>query len=246
MLGNLFNEILYRPIFNVLVFLYNIVPGHDFGIAIILLTILIRIVLYPIMYKSTKSRFALSAIQPKIKEVQQKYKTKEEQSRELMKVYKEHNVNPFSGCLPLIIQIVVLFQLYKVLINVLKPDSLSALYPFIHHPGAINPSFLGIVDLSVANIVIVALAAIAQFFSSKIMLKLSPQPQMPQTENKKRGDFTKIMSKQMVYFGPILTILIGLKLPAGLSLYWLVSNVLGVAQDYYLLNKFHGKDKKNN
>jgi len=243
MLINLFNEILYRPIFNVLVFLYNIIPGHDFGIAIILLTILIRIILYPIMYKSTKSRFALSALQPKIKEVQQKYKTKEEQSRELMKVYKEHNVNPLSGCLPLIIQLVVLFQLYKVLINVLKPSSLSVLYPFIHHPGAINSSFLGIVDLSVANIVIVALAAVAQFFSSKVMLKLSPPA--PQTENKKGGDFAKIMNKQMVYFGPVLTVLIGLKLPAGLSLYWLMSNVLGVAQDYYLLKKFHGKDKKN-
>jgi len=242
MLGNLFNEILYRPIFNVLVFLYNIIPGHDFGIAIILLTVVIRIILFPILYKSTKSRLALSALQPKIKEIQQKFKTKEEQSRELMKTYKEHNVNPLSGCLPLVVQIVILFQLYKVLIAILKSSGLTVLYPFIHNPGTINPSFLGIVDLAVPNLVIVVLAAITQFISSKVMVKLSPP--MPQTENKKGINFQKALNKQMIYLGPILTILIGLRLPAGLSLYWLVSSALAVAQDYYFLNKFHGRNKK--
>ncbi|MFZ5559316.1 MAG: YidC/Oxa1 family membrane protein insertase [Patescibacteria group bacterium] len=244
MLSTLFNEILYRPIFNVLVFLYNIIPGHDFGIAIILLTILIRIILFPIAYKSIKSRQALSVIQPKIKEVQQKYKTKEEQSRELMKIYREHKVNPFSGCLPILIQLPVLIALYQVLIKVLQPGSLSVLYSFVKNPGTINSFFLGFIDLSAVNLIIVILAGISQFFSSKLAMKQSPAT--PQLSDKgKAADIQKRMGQQMLYLGPILTIVIGLKLPAGLSLYWLLSNLLGIGQDYYLLNKFHGKDKKN-
>ena len=148
MLATLFNEALYRPIFNALVFLYNIIPGHDFGIAIILLTILIRIILFPLSYKSIKSRQALSVLQPKIKEIQKKLKTKEEQTQAMMKLYKEHKVNPFSGCLPLLIQFPILIALYRVLINVLKPASLTVLYSSVKNPNIINPIFVGILDLS--------------------------------------------------------------------------------------------------
>lgn len=242
MLSSLFNEVLYRPIFNALVFLYNLIPGYDFGIAIILLTILIRIILTPLTYRSIKSRYALSAIQPKIKEIQKKYKTKEEQSRELMKTYKEHNVNPFSGCLPIIIQLPILFALYKVLMNVLKPENLSVLYPFVRNPGTINPSFLGIVDLSVPNVILAVLAGVSQFFYSKLTMKYTPS--MPQLDpQKSAANIQKTMSKQMLYFMPILTIIIALKFPAGLPFYWLISTLLGMGQEYYLLNKFYGKNR---
>jgi len=244
MLNIVFNEVLYRPIFNALVFLYNIIPGHDFGIAIILLTILIRIILAPLTYYSIKSRYALSAIQPKIKEIQKKYRTKEEQSRELMKIYKEHNVNPFSGCLPIIIQLPILFALYKVLINVLKPENLSILYPFIKNPGTINPSFLGIVDLSAPNVILAVLAGISQFLYSKLTTKYTLP--IPQSDSQKSAaNIQKTMSKQMLYFMPILTIIIALKFPAGLPLYWLISTLLGLGQEYYLLNKFYGKNRTN-
>ncbi|HDY72622.1 MAG TPA: membrane protein insertase YidC [bacterium] len=164
MLATLFNEVLYRPIFNALVFLYNIVPGHDFGIAIILLTILIRVILLPLSSKSIKSRQAMSVLQPKIKEIQKKFKTKEEQTQGMMKLYKEEKVNPLSGCLPLLVQFPILIALYRVLINVLKPESLVALYSFVGNPGFINPSFLGILDLSKASPVLAILAGISQFF----------------------------------------------------------------------------------
>lgn len=236
MLATLFNEALYRPIFNALVFLYNIIPGQDFGLAIILLTILIRIILFPLSYKSIKSRQALSVLQPKIKEIQKKYKTKEEQSRELMKLYKEHRVNPFSGCLPLLIQFPILIALYRVLINVLKPASLAVLYPFVKNPGSINASFLGILDLSQKSPILAVLAGISQFFYSKITMKYSPS--MPQaTVQKGKMDIQKTMGRQMLYFMPILTVVIAWSFPAGLPLYWLVSTLLGLAQEYYLLSR---------
>lgn len=245
MLGTLFNEILYRPIFNALVFLYNIIPGHDFGIAIILLTILIRAILWPLSQKSIKSRQAMSVLQPKIKEIQQKYKNKEEQSREMMKLYKEKKVNPFSGCFPLLIQFPILIALYRVFMNAFKPESLSALYSFVQNPGVINASFLGILDLSKGSPVLAILAGISQFFYSKITMKHSPS--VPQTSTKKGGmDMQKIMGKQMIYFMPILTIFIAWNLPAGLPLYWIIITVLGLAQEYWGFKKLHGTNQKNN
>lgn len=245
MLATLFNEALYRPIFNALVFLYNIVPGHDFGIAIILLTILIRVILLPLSSKSIKSRQALSVLQPKIKEIQKKFKTKEEQTQGMMKLYKEEKVNPFSGCLPLLVQFPILIALYRVLINVLKPESLVALYSFVKNPGFINPSFLGILDLSKASPVLAILAGISQFFYSKITIKHSPS--MPQASNQKgKMDMQKTMTKQMLYFMPILTVIIAWNFPAGLPLYWIVITILGLAQEYYFLKKPYGSNQKSN
>jgi YidC/Oxa1 family membrane protein insertase len=233
MLTTLFNEILYRPLFNALVFLYNIIPGNDFGIAIIILTILIRIILFPLSYKSTKSRQAISLLQPKLKEVQQKFKAKEDQSREMMKLYKDHKVSPFSGCLPLLIQFPILIALYRALINVLKPGSLSALYSFVKNPGTINHLFLGFLDLSKGNPVLAILAGVSQFFYSKITMKYTPSI-----------GSQKAMASQMLYFMPILTIIIAWTLPAGLPLYWVISTVLGLGQEYYLLRKIYGKNQK--
>lgn len=241
MLTTIFNEVLYRPIFNALVFLYNIIPGHDFGIAIILFTFFIIIILSPFSYKLIKSRKEMSTLQPKIKEIQKKFKDKQEQSRELMNLYKEHKVSPFSGCLPLLIQLPILFALYRALINVLQPENLSVLYSFVKNPATINPLFLGIVDLSIASPVLAVLAAISQFFYSKITMKYSI-PTSPMGDQKGSLDIQKRMTKQMSFIGPIIILIFGLRLPAGLTLYWLAYALLTSARDYYFSKKFYGKN----
>jgi len=244
MLSVLYNAILYRPIFNILVFLYNIVPGHDFGIAIILLTILILAVLFPLSYKLIESRQALTVIQPKIKEIQKKYKNKEEQAREMMKAYKEYNINPVSGCLPLLIQLPILFTLYRVLLNVLKPGSLSVLYPFIQNPGTINSLFLGILNLEKASPILAGLAGLSQFFYSRLMMKYSP-PTPQASEQKGAIDIQKMIGKQTTYIFPFMIVIFGLSIPAGLTLYWIAFSLLSMGRDYYLFNKFYGKNKKD-
>lgn len=242
MLGTIFNEALYRPIFNALVFLYNVIPGHDFGLAIILLTVIIKLVLLPLSHKSIKSRYEMSRLQPQIKELQKKYKKKEEQSKELMKLYKEHNINPLSGCLPLLIQLPILIALYRVLINVLKPESLAALYSSVANPGVINAISFGILDFSKSSPILAITAGILQFFYSKITMKHSPK-----TDTQKGGfNMQKMMGNQMIYFMPVLTVIIAWNFPAGLPLYWAVSTLLGLAQEHYLAKKFHGSLKTNN
>ena len=118
MIGEIFNQFLYQPLFNVLIFFYNVIPGHDLGVAIILVTLLIRVVLFPLSKKGIKSRKALEELQPKIKEIQNKHKDKEERARQMMTFYKENKVNPASGCLPLLVQLPIFIALYWVLKNI--------------------------------------------------------------------------------------------------------------------------------
>jgi len=234
----IFNDLLYRPLFNLLVFFYNVIPGHDFGVAIILVTLLIRTVLFPLSQKGIKSRKALENLQPKIKEIQKKYKDKEEQAREMMKLYKENKVNPASGCLPLLIQLPILIALYRAFIAVTDASNLGLLYSFVKNPGFLNPSFLGIIDLSVSSVFLAILAGVFQFFQSKIMFK-SIRTGKSQRAGQTMINIQKNMGRQMTYFMPLLTIFIALKLPAGLPLYWAVSTLFGIGE-YLLVNKKYG------
>ena len=146
---NFFYVILYQPLFNCLVLLYNYIPGHDFGIAIIFLTIIIRIILFPISVKAVKSQRSLQRIQPRMQEVQRKYKDdKEKQAKEILALYKEEKINPFSGLLLALIQLPILIALYRVFWNGLNPKELIGLYSFVANPGHINAIFLGIIMLS--------------------------------------------------------------------------------------------------
>jgi len=236
MLGNLYNQILYEPIYKFLVFLYNNIPGHDLGIVIIILTLLIRIILFPLAQKAIKSQMRMSLFKDQIKDIQTKYKSKEEQSRELMKFYKENKINPFSGCLPIIVQLPILLALYRVFINVLNPQNGLLL----------GHSFLGIIDLSVPSPILAILAGVSQFFASRLAMKRTPSMPQPGASDKAMNT-QRAMSKQMAYFFPIITVFIAWKFPAGLAFYWVVSTLLGLIQDYYLYNKYgHRTNQKNN
>ncbi len=223
-----FNTILYQPLLNGLVLLYNYLPGHDFGIAVIILTILIKFVLYPLGAKSLKSQKVMSEIQPKIKEVQRKYKdNKEEQTKQIMALYKEAKMNPFSGCLPILIQLPVLIALYRVFWNGLKPEQMLHLYSFVSSPGIIDPFFLGILNLNEPNILIAFLAGILQFIQVKL---ISPK-------GKKETDFSGQVQKQMQYFMPAFMIIILFRLPSALGLYFVVSTLFTIGQQYVMLRK---------
>ena len=231
----IFNQFLYQPLFNLLVLFYNIIPGHDFGVSIILITLLIRIVLFPISIKGFKSRDALQKLQPEIKEIQRKYKDKkEEQAAKMMELYKKHKINPASGCLPILIQFPILIALYRALINILNNhNGLSGvLYPFVKNPGVLNVSFLGIIDLAVPSLFLAVLTGFFQFIQGKKMLKTTPTKQVAG----QKMDIQKAMGKQMTYFMPLMIIFISLKLPAGLPLYWAVSTLFGIGE-HMLINR---------
>lgn len=236
MIGEIFNQFLYQPLFNILIFFYNVIPGHDLGVAIILVTLLIRVILFPLSKKGIKSRKALEELQPKMKEIQKKYKDKEERARQMMVFYKENKINPASGCLPLLIQLPIFIALYWVLKNIsemiINNGQIQGVYQFITNPETINPMFLGLVNLAVPSLFLAILAGVFQFVQSKMMFKDSSKAR-PKGQ---KMDIQKTMGRQMTYFMPLIIVFISLKLPAGLPLYWAASTLFGIGE-YLLVNR---------
>ncbi len=228
----IFNSFIYQPIYNALIFLYDVIPGQDLGVAIIALTILIRLLLYPVAQKQIESQKKLQELQPEIKKIQEKYKgNREKQGRVLMDFYKEKKVNPASGCFPLVIQIVFFIALYRAFIAGLNfSTGCQDLYSFVACPENIDVMFFGILDLAKPNVVLAVLAAAGQYVQTKMLMTKNPIPAG-------KDDFSSIMNKQMLYLGPLLTLFIGLRFPAGLALYWVINTLFAVGQQYLVIRK---------
>ncbi|MBN1779290.1 MAG: YidC/Oxa1 family membrane protein insertase [Candidatus Buchananbacteria bacterium] len=236
----LFNVVLYQPILNALVFLYNIIPGHDLGIAIIILTILVKLLIYPLTRQSIKGQKALQDLQPKIDALKLKYKdNKEQQAKEMMELYKQEKVNPLSSCLPLLIQLPLLIAVYRVFIDAIPAQNLDSIYSFINNPGQLNPIAFGFVNLAIPNVVLAVLAGAAQFWQTKMLMTKKAPKNMPGAKDE---NMMAMMNKQMQYFMPIITIIIGLRFPGGLTLYWFVLTLLTALQQVWM---FRHDDKNN-
>lgn len=223
----MFETLFYQPIYNVLVFLYDHIG--DLGITIILVTILVKAILYPFSKKTLKAQKALQQLQPKLQELQKKYKDNKEQlARETMELYKKEKVNPFSSCLPLIIQLPFLFAVFRVFRDGFHEETLHLVYPFITRPESIDPSLLGMINLADPSIPLAVLAGLAQFWQTSMLIS-TKQPKVQGSEDE---SMTALMNKQMRYVMPLVTIFIGSRLPGGLALYWLIFTLLTVAQQY--------------
>src|SRR3989344_7591734 len=203
---NLYNEILYRPLVNLVVFLYNMLPGSDFGLAIIALTVLVRLVFLPLTIKSVLSQRALSKLGPQQKAIKEKFKNDQvAQNAAILKLYKDNKINPAAGCVPLLIQLPILIALYQAFVAGLKPENLSLLYGFIFNPGVIDKISFGFLDVTSKTPLLAIFAGGAQFiqaWAAKAQNQgLSPNKEMA------------ALNSQMLYFFPIMIIIIGWNLP---------------------------------
>ena len=219
----IYNEIFYRPLLGALVFLTGLLPGNDLGLAVILLTIFIRALTFPLTHRMIKTQNAMKRIEPEVKKIYAEKKNKEEQAKALMDLYKAHGINPFSGMLSLIVQIPLLIALYRVFWKGI-PFNQQEVYGFLTIPQNINTVFLGIVSLTTGSIAMSAIAAISQFWQAKLALP-------PQTTPNTKGDMGRMMQLQMVYVFPILIFFISIKLPAAVSLYWTSMNVFAIVHE---------------
>jgi len=240
-MSHIFQIIFYQPILNLLVWLYNVIPGHDLGLAIIVLTVLIKAVLLPLSKQSIKSQKALQDLQPKIDEIKKKYANKkEEMGRAMLALYKENKVNPFSSCLPLLIQLPFLWAVFKVFRDGLAGDSLNLVYSFISRPEAVKSVSLGFLELAKPNVYLAILAGLAQFWQAKMMMTNKP---MVKNNGAKDENMMAIMNKQMLYFMPVLTVFFGLTLPGGLTLYWFITTLLTALQQLYVFKQKNGRNQ---
>lgn len=248
MIKNIWDIVLYKPLLNALAFLVSVIPGGDIGIAIIVLTILVKTVLFPFSQKTIESQAKIKKLEPELAKIKESGKNKEEQARLTMELYKERKVNPFSGCLLTLVQIPIIFTLYFVFYRGINLDA-SVLYTFIPAPENINMLFLGILDLSSKSIVLAILAGVSQYFIAHFQPK--PIKNLDINSNKmlaKPASFqeslTKSMNTQMKYVFPFVIAFIAYTISGAVALYWITSNIFTIAQQIYATRKSNKLDKE--
>lgn len=236
-MASIFHVVLYKPLFNLFVGLYNVLPGHDLGLVILAVTILTRVLLYPLTAASIKAQKGLSDLQPKLDAIRKEFKTdKQKQAQATMELYKNNKINPLTSCLPMLVQLPLLLALFWVMQDGLaSKDVAQNLYSFVKNPGTLNSMSFGFLNLAIPNIVLALLSGGAQYVQAKMMSRKTPPKEAG--EAAKDEDMAVVMNKQMLYIMPVMTALIGFRLPAGLSLYWLFSTLLMVLQQWYVFKK---------
>ncbi|MBX4211447.1 MAG: YidC/Oxa1 family membrane protein insertase [Candidatus Yanofskybacteria bacterium] len=226
-MSQLFHTILTQPLFNLLIFLYNTL-GTDLGIAIIVLTLVIRLIFSPLSIKASRSQQALAKLGPKVEEIKNKHKNDQlAQNNAVMQLYRDNKINPLAGCLPLLLQIPIILALYRMLVASFKPESLGMLYGFIKSPGVINTTSFGFLNIAVRNPWLAVVAGISQFIQAKLSAASTPT-------SGPGSNFTAAMSTQMLYFFPVMITIISWNLPAGLTLYWITTTVYSIFEQLYI------------
>jgi len=232
----MFQTILVQPLFNLLLVIYAYLPGHDFGVAIILFTVLVRLVLWPLVNRQLHSQRAMQKLAPEVARIKKESAgDRQLESKLLMELYKERGVSPFGSLLPLLIQLPIFLALYIVLRDMVKPHEVAQLaYPAVKHipyvahllvhGGAIDPTFLGVINLAKPAVVLAVTAALAQFIQAKQLA-----PKTPPTDTQAKA------VQSMTFVFPVITFLVALSLPAALALYWTATSLMAVFQQWLVL-----------
>jgi YidC/Oxa1 family membrane protein insertase len=243
-----FTTVFYQPIYNVLVFLMTLLPWADAGIIIILVTIIVRLALFPLSQKSIRTQLKMKDITPELEALKLKYKNdKQEQAKQTMAFYKQKGVNPFSGFFAILIQFPIIISLYQIFYKGgMGTIDIPMLYSFVHVPShAVSMIFLGIVSLTSKNLIFALLAAITQFFQAQIITP--PQPPVVAGAEKSIGnDLARSMTFQSKYVFPVLIFFIAYAVSAAVSLYWIVSNTFSICQELYVRRQYKKQHAKSN
>lgn len=221
---------LIAPITQLLIFLYNL-SGQNFGFAIILLTLIIRGILVPVTIPSLQSAKKMQALKPQLDRLKEKHKDKQKLQLAQLELYKQNGVNPASGCLPQIAQLLVLIALYQVFIKFIGNHTLDG--------QAVNLSFLWL-DLGKPDpyFILPVLAGVSQLIFSLMMTSgleshlKSPKAKQEKQKEEDSLEMAQSMQQQMLLIMPVMTTFIALKFPSGLALYWVITTVFSLVQQY--------------
>lgn len=228
-----FKTIVYVPLYNLLILILNI-NWIDAGLAAVILTILVKIVLFPLSKKATIAQTKMKEKEGELNSIKDKYKDKQEQAVKVMEFYKTNKINPFSSILTVLIQIPIIFSLYYIFFQSGLPSiKTELLYPFIKIPDTVSMIFLGLIDVSKKSVLLAFLAAISSFWQMHLASRDTNKPASAIATAGKE-DFAKMMAKQMKYTMPLVVFFISWKISAIVALYWFVSNLAGIVQDVYV------------
>ncbi len=227
----LWNTVIYNPIYNALIFIAQHVAFKDVGLAVIILTIVIRFILMPLSKKSIVGQYKMRILEPKIAAIKAQGLSKEDEAKETFALYKSEKINPFSGCLYLIIQLPILFALYFTFIH--GVDQPQHLYSFLNTDG-LQKTLLGLIDITKPYLPLAILAGVTQ----GVQAFLAPKPTTSTGDQKGfQNQFAKSMSVQTRYVLPVIIIVIASRLASAVALYWVVANLFSIFQELYFRKK---------
>jgi YidC/Oxa1 family membrane protein insertase len=239
MISSLFHNLLYAPIYNLLIFFVDVVPSGDVGIAVIIVTVIVKLVISPFSIAAMKTQRRMKLVEPQLKEIREKYKDdKEKQALETLALYKNNGIKPFSSILVTFLQLPVIIALYLVFRHehLLSPNT-ALIYHFIPLPTDISPLFLGVFPTTGHVITLAVLAAAAQFLQAYITI---PVPEKPK-DAKPGGaeEFARALSIQSRFVLPIIIGVIAYTAGA-LALYFITSSLFSIVQEYYVRHRMRG------
>jgi YidC/Oxa1 family membrane protein insertase len=239
MFSGLFHNFLYLPIYNLLVFLVDVIPGGDVGIAVVLATVIVKLVLMPLSLRAVTTQRRMKLIEPKLKELKEKYKSdRERQAKEMLALYREHEIKPFSSILGILIQLPIVIALYFVFSReaLLNIDP-ALLYSFVPVPTAVSPLFLGVFPVVEGSIALAVIAALAQFAHAHLSVPLTKK-----VEGEKRStaeDLGHMMALQARFVLPFIIGVIGFITSGAVAIYFITSSLVGILQEFVVRNMKH-------
>lgn len=239
-MSSLWNTGFYQPIYNILIFIIDNITFGDVGFAIILVTLIVKLVLSPLTRKSIKSQILMKKMEPEIKQIKKNFPNKEEQAKKTFELYKKYGTNPFSGCLVIILQLPVIFALYYVFYRGITIDS-SLIYSFIQVPASLHTNFLGLIELGSQSIFLGVFAGVTQFIQGYLsapikakkveIVKEIGKVDEPKTFQEQLSDS---MQMNVRYVLPVFIAFIAWKISAAVAIYWIVSNIFTIVQEWYI------------
>ena len=238
MWSNIWHTFFFDPVYNALVFFIDVMPGGDVGLAIIATVLVVKTILLPISIKAAKTQRIMREIEPKLKEIKEKHKEdKQEQAQAMMSIYKDAGMNPFASIVLIFLQIPFIIALYFSVSSgggISLPDiNIDLLYAFIEAPAAVTMSLLGLFDMSARSWLLALLAGVTQYIHVNLTMPKLP-PKDPDAEPDLKADFMRNMQTQMKYVMPVLIAVVAYTISAAIALYFVVSNLTTIAQEYFV------------
>ena len=256
MISSVFNAAIYNPLYNGLVSIVGVLPSHDVGLAVIILTIIVRFILYPLSKKAIVAQQKMKKIAPEMELLKEKYKNdREQQGKAMFALYKENDIHPFASFGLILVQLPILFALYWVFAFGGLPDIKDTLlYSFVSAPAGVNMEFLGLINMAGKSLVLAILAAVTQIAYTRLSMgarkktvatgRLHANQQIrglaspPQPAGSFAGDMAKSFDFQARYVLPLIIGAVAYTVPSAAALYWVTSNTAMIAQELLMGRRF--------
>jgi YidC/Oxa1 family membrane protein insertase len=237
-----FHNVLYVPIYNLLVFLIDVVPGGDVGLAVILATIIVKVVIMPLSLSAARTQRRMKGIESKLKEIKEKHKdSREDQAKQMMALYKEHGIRPFASLFAVIVQIPIVIALYLVTQKALALIDPSLLYSFVSAPAQVSPLLFDRFPVAGHSLILALLAAVAQYVAAHVSI---PVPKKA-AEGKKTSaseDFGRMMAIQARFMLPVIIGIAAYTTSGAIALYFITASLVGIVQEF-IVRRLHPEPK---